>query len=425
MQLRGQVAPGRGLASAHLAGLREALQARTGQALCPGSLNVVLEKPVLLRDDAADCFTSPYRMMVWPASIGQEPVWVYRWVDAPLHVAEVLSPLHLRRHLRLSDGDDVIISLHDSHIVPTGLLGRIGWSICWLGRRRWHYSRDRYAKWALKIARQFGATQRPPRGIGELMKSAVKVAIKRLPVVGKLLMSFKERRRYGSRHDYEFRQAPLDGCADDGERALVQVQNLLNYTKTSNSNYSAQKFPAGYHTITIGDQTLRGQRDPAQRLALAPIDFAGKTVLDLGSNQGGMLLQIRSQVRWAVGVDYDSRMVNAANRIKAAAGAENLQFYVQDLENEPLDLIRNFLPAAKADICFLLSVCMWLRNWKQVIDFAKDISDAMLFESNGSDDQQREQIAYLKQRYASVTLLSDTSEDDPSQKARKLLYCTD
>jgi hypothetical protein len=49
----------------------------------------------------------------------------------------------------------------------------------------------------------------------------------------------------------------------------------------------------------------------------------------------------------------------------------------------------------------------------------------MLFETNGTDSQQQEQIAYLKKRYRSVAMLSETSEDDPTQKRRKLFYLGD
>jgi SAM-dependent methyltransferase len=152
-----------------------------------------------------------------------------------------------------------------------------------------------------------------------------------------------------------------------------------------------------------------------------PIDFGGKSVLDLGSNQGGMLLQLADRLKWGVGVDFDHRMVNAANRIKSAKAAPRLNFYVFDLQKEDLQIIRDFMPEQRADICFLLSVCMWLSNWREVIEFAGSIADAVLFESNGTPEQQRRQIEYLGTILPNVALLADESPDDPGQRNRKLL----
>jgi SAM-dependent methyltransferase len=224
---------------------------------------------------------------------------------------------------------------------------------------------------------------------------------------------------------YVFTRMDTDDCGNDDERLSRQIQNLLNFTKTSNSHYAAQQFPAAYHTININGQKVLGQRDPSQRLASVPVDFRGKTVLDLGCNQGGMVFQISGLVKWAVGVDYDSRMINAANRIADAIGASNTSFYVLDLQKGPLALISDFLPEQRVDICFLLSVCAWLNNWREVVDFAQSKSDSMLFETTGSSIQQQQQIDHLRMRYRAVELLAGTSEDDPIQKERKLFYLTE
>jgi len=208
------------------------------------------------------------------------------------------------------------------------------------------------------------------------------------------------------------------------DRQTRQVLNLLRYTKTSNNAYSAQEFEAGYHSITIGGRRFKGQRSPDDRLQAVPFDFKDRTALDIGCNQGGMLFELAGKLKHGIGIDFDSRMINAANRIKSATGAENLDFYVFDLENENLDRIQDFLPDAKVEIVFLLSVCMWIKNWRSVIDLCRAISPALLFESNGEDFQQQEQIAHLEGRYNSVKLLQRQSTDDPRMRNRKLYICT-
>jgi SAM-dependent methyltransferase len=251
--------------------------------------------------------------------------------------------------------------------------------------------------------------------------SASKKVVKSTPVVGTLARKLKL--KYSRK--YEFSRLDTENCTDADERAFRQIQNILDFTKTSNSYYSAEQFPAGYHTVNVNGRQVPGQRDPSKRLASVPIDFHGKSVLDLGCNQGGMIHQIRSLIKWGVGIDYDPRMINAANRIKSVNASENISFYIVDLQNDPLELISDFMPDRKADICFLLSVCMWLKNWQQVIDFAHSKSNSMLFETNGSSLQQDQQINYLKTKYSVLSMCSEMSDDDPVQKNRKLLFLTE
>lgn len=215
---------------------------------------------------------------------------------------------------------------------------------------------------------------------------------------------------------------PLDGD-DQTDIEIRKLLNLVAYTKLSGSPYNAERFPSGYHTLRIDGHEFKGQRDPVQRLEGVPFDFSGATVLDMGCNQGGMLFSIADRIESGIGVDYDHRMINAANRIRRHCGVKNLDFYVFDLDNEDLQVLRNFLHNRTVDIVFLLSVCMWLKNWKAVIDLARSISGAMLFESNGSDEQQREQEAHLAASYRSVVKVRDASSDDARQPNRRLFLC--
>lgn len=229
---------------------------------------------------------------------------------------------------------------------------------------------------------------------------------------------------HDSRRNYRFERAPLDRVGDNADRSFVQIRNLLNYTKTNGTVYSGDKCQAGYHTIEICGQLLEGRRRPAERLKPVPVSFAGKTVLDIGSNQGGMLFQL-PEVKWGVGIDYDPHMINVANRIKSFKRLMNLDFYVFDLEKDPLDLIEDFLPEPRVDVVFLLAVCGWLKNWREVISWCARRSSAMLFESTpGPTESQDSQIAYLRKIYGSnLVLLAERSEDDPYFKNRQLFYC--
>ena len=210
----------------------------------------------------------------------------------------------------------------------------------------------------------------------------------------------------------------------DYSRGVKKVMNLLNYTKVGSVSYSAGEFDSGYHSFKIDDLEIKGQRNPLLRFEDLPFSLDGLSVLDIGCNQGGMLYAFSNQIRYGIGIDYDSRMINAATKIKAYSKVNNLDYYVFNLESENLDYIKDFLPEEKVDVVLLLSVCMWIKNWREVIDFSAKISDKLVFESNGKAEQQEEQINYLKEVYKHVELIHERSEDDPSQKMRQLLYCS-
>lgn len=210
---------------------------------------------------------------------------------------------------------------------------------------------------------------------------------------------------------------------NDLDMDVRKILNLLNYTKKSGSHYNAEGFDIGYHSFNLGGVDFHGQRDPKQRLAQVKFNFEGKKVLDLGCNQGGMLHVLSNKIEYGMGVDFDSRMINAANRITKYNQTKALDFYVFDLEKENLDLLYDFSRSDNFDIVFMLSISMWINNWKEVLRFAATIANSLLFETNGTPKQQLEQITELKKVYKSVILLADKSEDDPGQKERQLFIC--
>jgi len=205
-----------------------------------------------------------------------------------------------------------------------------------------------------------------------------------------------------------------------------KVLGLLNYAKTSGKSYDGSLYKSGYHSLKLKGYYFRGQRECSLRLQNVSYDFSNKVVLDLGCNVGGMLHILSDKIKMGVGIDYDYRLINVANAIKTINGATNLSFYCFDLEKEDLSLINNFILSddGKVDICFLLSVCMWIKNWREVIRFTALISNNLLFETNGTKQQQMEQLQELKKYYKEINFIEEVSKDDPGQPNRKLLFCT-
>lgn len=249
----------------------------------------------------------------------------------------------------------------------------------------------------------------------------LKTYAKRIPFLAPAYRALRRRTPRTSKPAYVFQRQEWQDAADDSAARRARILNILGYTKTSGSSYSAREFPAGYHEITIDGETFAGQRSPQTRLQHLPFDFEGKTLLDIGCNQGGMVFAVQDRLRWAVGLDFDYRMINACNLIRNEKKIENCSFYVFDIDRDPHELIRDLIPESRVDVVFLLAVCMWVDRWRELIRFAAGISDVMVFETNGTDVQQDEQIAFLRQTYRDVTLLAKTSADDPKQKRRQLV----
>ena len=210
-------------------------------------------------------------------------------------------------------------------------------------------------------------------------------------------------------------------AADD--RMALEALAAVWSTTHSGEQYSGGRYISGYHSLTIRGRTFRGQRDCAERLAAVPFDFTGKVVLDLGCNTGGMLHALAGVVREGVGVDRDALCISAATLVAKSNGAGNLHFHAFDLEHDDLAALRELAGGHKVDICFMLSIAMWIGNWKDVVRFASVTADVLLFESNGTKSERTEQLEQLRSCFSDIRLLQDHSPDDPLQRNRALYLC--
>ena len=202
-----------------------------------------------------------------------------------------------------------------------------------------------------------------------------------------------------------------------------KILRVINYTKTSGTVYNAQMYESAYHSVQLKDKYFRGQRQPDERLKKVDYDFKGKVVVDLGCNIGGMLFAVQKEIKAGIGFDVDCKCINAANLIKRYNQADNLDFFVFDIDNEPFEMLDDLILPKHIDICFLLSVCMWLKRWKEVTGYCANKSRALLFETNGTKEQQEEQAHYLEQCFKKTILVDASSMDDPIQHNRTLIYC--
>ena len=216
----------------------------------------------------------------------------------------------------------------------------------------------------------------------------------------------------------------LSNRSSVADARVADVFRVMDEVRRGDKQYSGAAFVAGYHSLEICGRTFRGQRECSERLAAVPFDFRGKVVLDLGCNAGGMLHALAKTIRKGYGFDVNPDCVNTAQLLRSANQSSNLEFFTFDLDRQDFSLLQCFLLEDDIDICFLLSMCAWLDRWELVVRDASRLAEAMLFESNGTAEQQKEQVAVLRECYRDVVLVSASSSDDFSLGRRKLYLAT-
>lgn len=202
--------------------------------------------------------------------------------------------------------------------------------------------------------------------------------------------------------------------------AMQRILHVVNYTKVSQSGYHAPEYEAAYHTLELDGTTYEGQRDVAKRLTKIDFDFKDKVVLDIGCNIGGMLHFLAKDIRKGIGIDYDSRCINAANIIKDYNQEHNLSFYRFDLDKEKYDLIKDFCLSETVDICFMFSLAAWVKKWKITIAFLSTISKTLLFETHGTPEGQKEQVEELGKNYS---IVEKVISEDQTIEDRQMYFC--
>ena len=228
-----------------------------------------------------------------------------------------------------------------------------------------------------------------------------------------ILSHYLRLRRKRKKLPYEYEHLNLDSLTGSSFQK-ARIFNIINFAKdTYSSDFS---FEAGYQSIKIGGRKFNGRRDPSVRISALNLDFRGKSVLDIGCNQGGILFDIANDIKCGIGVDYEPRMVNICNALKRVNDKNNLDFFVFDIENDPLTLLRDFIPTKKIDVIFLMAVCQHIMNWKSLIEFTASQSEILVFESNGTEEQQDEQIKFVNSCFAYSREIYSVSHDDNAHR---------
>jgi len=169
-----------------------------------------------------------------------------------------------------------------------------------------------------------------------------------------------------------------------------------------------------------------GQRNINKRLKRFGIDVSqiyGKKILDIGSNIGGVLLELQKmQPVKALGLEYDKEKVDVANLIAKIHNIKNVEFVQMDVES---DAFYQGL-TEKYDVVFCLAVIGHLANKENFIKKLREICINTLYvEGNGNSDVNETKLLLKEAGFKNIKFigLSDDEKDDYNNN-RPLFICT-
>ena len=152
LHLGGRVVSGRGKATSRLKGRKELVD-YFGAEPQPGTLNIILDRPILFSPRRAKLRCADTSLIGWPARMEGQPCLILRWRNCPLHVAELISGYWFQ----IPKGNRVLVELDAADTGPIPLKRLFGWSCVWFLRETRAYSDARYSYLANKLARRLPA----------------------------------------------------------------------------------------------------------------------------------------------------------------------------------------------------------------------------------------------------------------------------
>ncbi len=164
------------------------------------------------------------------------------------------------------------------------------------------------------------------------------------------------------------------------------------------------------------------QRDAARRLeqfGLSPQDFRGRSVLDLGCNNGAMLFQISNYgPARGLGIEYDPEKVDLARRIASFAGIDSVEFRVGDLDAlEARDIGGPF------DVVLCLAIEAHVQRPDHLYQLLAQVTrGVLLFEANASTKPKSVVAALAKGGFSAIRHLGTCDDDIVPRNNRRPIF---
>ncbi len=183
----------------------------------------------------------------------------------------------------------------------------------------------------------------------------------------------------------------------------------------------SQRIYASFSLPLLRVDPADAQRDCARRLERFGIEratLAGRSLLDLGSNVGGMLFESQKHApARSVGVEVDAAKVATARRVAAFNGLEQVRFERLDIERlEPADVGGPF------DVVYCLAIVAHLERPERLFELLGRICSGQLyFEGNEGTDVEATRRSLSAAGFREVAHLGSCDDDcRPENNCRPL-----
>ncbi|NQY38148.1 MAG: cupin-like domain-containing protein [Alteromonadaceae bacterium] len=206
-------------------------------------------------------------------------------------------------------------------------------------------------------------------------------------------------------------------------KEVRSIRKVSDHSKSDRKEYEEKGSLTGNLIQSTQEKEFHNQGDLKGRLAAIGYDFYNKRVLDVGCSIDSLLHTLAGQITSGVGIVANDQSVNNTNALKAMKHTNNIQFYTFDLDNGNLSVLRDFLFATPVDVCFFINLVLCVKRWKQVFRLCAEQSTTMLFEVQGSEEQQTEQLNFIQSIYTDIRLSRELSGDDLTYAKRQIYIC--
>jgi len=134
----------------------------------------------------------------------------------------------------------------------------------------------------------------------------------------------------------------------------------------------------------------------------------GKTVLDIGSNIGGMIFSIQKYgPKACLGIDIDADKTIIAKEIAAFNGLNNFKFIQADIDFIDVNSING-----PFDVVFCLAIEAHVKNPKKLFKLLSQITSGLLyFEGNASTDQEYLKRSLFDEGFHDVSYIGISNDD--------------
>lgn len=110
---------------------------------------------------------------------------------------------------------------------------------------------------------------------------------------------------------------------------------LENIRHDINEHYHSYDYGNGYYYQSLKALNISGYRSTEERIEQLDLKnkVKGKSVLDIGSNTGFVLLSIAENIKNGVGVELNKFLVETSNEVKNYLGVTNVEFIPASFED--------------------------------------------------------------------------------------------